>query len=72
MLFFHKKQKCRPYDREKLRPVILTSICTGEKTAGFRHRDTGKFTADRLIRSEADLQEFMTLYGILERPPEEY
>ena len=38
-----KKQKKAPseaYDREKLEPVIRSSICTGEKVAGFREKET--------------------------------
>ena len=40
-----KKQKKAPseaYDREKLEPVIRSSICTGERTACMRDRQTGK------------------------------
>ena len=36
-----KKQKKAPsaaYDRDALEPVIRSSICTGEKVAGFREK----------------------------------
>ena len=52
------------YDRENLRPVIRTSICTGEQTAGFRNIHTGKFTEVMLIRTDRDLEEFRKAYGI--------
>lgn len=52
------------YDREKLRPVILESICTGEQTAGFKEIASGRFHAVMLIRSASDLTEFCKNYGI--------
>lgn len=52
------------YDRENLRPVIRSSICTGEQTAGFRNIHTGKFTEVMLIRTDRDLKEFQNTYGI--------
>lgn len=52
------------YDRENLRPVIRSSICTGEQTAGFRNIHTGKFTDVMLIRTDRDLEEFQNTYGI--------
>jgi hypothetical protein len=41
---FHKKVQKEIYDKEKLKPVIRSSICTGEKVAGFKDLQTGKFT----------------------------
>ena len=32
------------YDPEKQYPVIRSSICTGEKTAGFKNKTDGHFT----------------------------
>ena len=61
---FRRKKKPLPYDRENLRPVIRASICTGEQTAGFRHRTTGRFSEVMLIRTDRDLEEFLELYGI--------
>jgi len=64
-LFRNKKsQKLYPYDPEKEYPVIKSSICTGEKTAGFKNKETGHFAGVMLITSPADEQEFKTLYGI--------
>lgn len=67
MLFFRRKQKKAPaeaYDRAALEPVIRSSICTGEKVAGFREKDTGRFREVALIRSSADLDAFKRKYGI--------
>ena len=63
-MLFRKKQEVRTYDPAVQRPVIRASICTGERTAGFRNLETGKFTEVMLVRSEADLREFRRLYGL--------
>ena len=61
---FHKKTKVIEYDRDNLKPVIRSSICTGEKVAGFRDLNTGKFTEVMLIRDNKDMDEFLTKYDI--------
>ena len=63
-MFFRKKLKTGIYDREKQKPVIRSSICTGEKMAGFQDLHTGAFTEIMLIRSPADLKTFCRLYGV--------
>ena len=63
-MFFKKKQEKRTYDQENQKPVIRSSICTGEKVAGFQDIHTGKFTEIMLIRTSGDLEEFYRLYGI--------
>ena len=63
-MFFKKKQETRTYDKESQKPVIRSSICTGEKVAGFQDIRTGKFTEVMLIRTSEDLEEFRRLYGI--------
>ena len=65
MLFGRKRKKCA-YDRENLKPVIRSSICTGEQVAGFKNIHTGKFSAVLLIRNSGDLQEFLDTYDISE------
>ena len=59
-----KKASAEAYDAEKLVPVIRSSICTGEKVAGFREKETGRFREVSLICSPADLDEFKRKYGI--------
>lgn len=61
---FRRKGKTQGYDRENLRPVIHASICNGEQVAGFKDRQTGKFTEIMLIRDRKDLEEFMEAYGV--------
>lgn len=72
---FRKRAKPeRSYDREKLRPVIRASICTGERVAGFRELGSGRFSEVMLIRGPEDLAQFRALYGIgpEEELPTEY
>lgn len=64
-MFRRKTKKCS-YDRENLKPVIRSSICTGEQVAGFRNVHTGKFSEVMLIRGSGDLEEFLQIYGISE------
>ena len=68
MFGFHhsKKPVVKDFDREHLKPVLRCSICTGEQTAGFQDRRTGKFQEIQLIRDQEDLQEFMDTYQIKE------
>lgn len=52
------------FDRENQKPVIRSSICTGEQVAGFKDLRTGKFTDIMLIRDHKDMEEFTRKYGI--------
>lgn len=63
-MFFKKKQETYTYSKENQKPVIRSSICTGEKVAGFQDIQTGKFTEIMLIRTSGDLEEFRRLYSI--------
>lgn len=44
--------------------VIRSSICTGEKVAGFKDKKDGHFTEVMLIRSQKDIEEFKATYGV--------
>ena len=46
--------------------VIRSSICTGEKVAGFKNRENGHFTEVMIIRSKEDEEFFKEKYGIVE------
>lgn len=65
---FGKKKKLQTitYDKEREKPVIRASICTGEQVAGFKDLATGKFHEVMLLRSEKDLVEFKRRCGITE------
>lgn len=64
MSIFKKKAVVIAYDKENLRPVIRSSICTGERVAGFKDIRTGKFKDIMLISNDRDLKSFMDAYGI--------
>lgn len=53
-----------PFDSEKQIAVIRSSICTGEKTAGFKDKQTGHFTEVMIIHNDYDKERFMKIYGI--------
>ena len=52
------------FDPETQYAVIRSSICTGEKVAGFKNKSDGHFTEVMLIRSAADEKEFKETYGV--------
>ena len=53
-----------PYDPEKQYAVIRSSICTGEKVAGFKDKTDGHFIEVMLIRSKRDEQTFKETYNV--------
>ena len=59
-----KKPAVSSYDKSGKIPVIRSSICTGEQTAGFQDEATGKIQEVMLIRGKADLREFMEEYDL--------
>ena len=65
-LFGRKKSReaAVQFDSETQYAVIRSSICTGEKVAGFKNKTDGHFTEVMLIRSSADEKEFKEIYGI--------
>ena len=60
-----------PFDPARQTAVIRSSICTGEKVAGFKDLEGGRFTEVMLIRSRQDEEKFKALYG-LEKVKTEY
>ena len=67
MKLFGRRKKKEPtahFDPETQYAVIRSSICTGEKVAGFKNRTDGHFTEVRLIRSPADEKEFKETYRV--------
>lgn len=55
-----------PFDRVNQYAVIKSSICTGEKVAGFKNIDDGHFTEVMVIRTVKDEEMFKQVYGISE------
>lgn len=64
--FGKRKIEKRTYDSKQKQPALHISICTGEKVAGFKDLQTGKFEDVMLIATEKDLKEFCQMYGITE------
>ena len=60
-----------PFDPQKQYAVIRSSICTGEKVAGFKNIEDGHFTEVMLIRTEKEEQRFKKIYN-LENVKKEY
>lgn len=54
------------WNPEKETPVMHLSICTGEKTLGFRNKETNKLERAVFINSDEDLKLFCKQYGISE------
>ena len=65
-LFGRKKARetAVQFNPETQYAVIRSSICTGEKVAGFKNKTDGHFTEVMLIRSPADEKEFKENYGV--------
>ena len=63
-MLFRKKAEQKSFDSENKRPAVRSSICTGEKVAGFRDIHSGEFEEVMLIRSPKDLDAFKKRYGI--------
>lgn len=65
-LFGRKKARetAVQFNPETQYAVIRSSICTGEKVAGFKNKTNGHFTEVMLIRSPTDEKEFKETYGI--------
>ena len=52
------------FDPEKQYAVIRSSICTGEKVAGFKNYSDGHFTEVMLIKSPKDEEIFRETYHL--------
>lgn len=60
----HRKINKAIYDRDKEKPVIRSSICTGERMAGFKDLKTGQFREVMFLRDNKDLDQFLEDYDI--------
>lgn len=61
---FFKPVESEGFDPELQYAVIRSSICTGEKVAGFKDKKSGRFTEVTLIRSQKDIEAFKQKYKI--------
>lgn len=62
--FNKKKTPLFPYDPALHTPVILSSICTGEKTVGFQDKSTHKFHPCNKVVGNAEIAQFAKDYHI--------
>lgn len=65
--FFHRsvsRFSVEAFDPNKQIAVIRSSICTGEKVAGFKNKQDGSFTEVMLIRSPKDVEDFKETYHV--------
>ena len=68
MALFKKKNVSKfAYDPALHTPVIYSSICTGEKRAGFEVKSTGKFEEVMCIRTPEDMKMYLKTYGLSEK-----
>lgn len=51
------------YNKDTEVPAVKSSICTGEKTAGFLDVNTGKYRDVMLVKSDADIELFKKSCG---------
>ena len=65
MGLFRKKQTFS-YDPATQEPAVRRSICTGEMTAGFVDKATGKFHDCLCLHTQAELEEFCRSLGVTE------
>ena len=66
MSIFRKKH-IQSYDTMNKKPVLKTSICTGEQVAGFQDIHTGK-----IEEQTGDIDTFKQMYGIEGEIPKVY
>lgn len=65
MLFGRKSREPEiKYDPDIQYAMIRSSICTGEKVAGFKNKKDGHFTDVMVIRSSEDERIFKEMYGL--------
>ncbi|MCI6165965.1 MAG: aspartate dehydrogenase [Lachnospira sp.] len=67
-----KKKHTQSYDKINKKPVLKTSICTGEQVAGFQDIHTGRIEEIMLIKNATDVDRFKQMYGIEEEIPKVY
>ena len=59
-----KLRKLIDYDPETQYAVIRSSICTGEKVAGFKNRKDGHVVEVMLIRTSQDEERFKRVFDL--------
>ncbi len=63
-LFHSRENPLSQFPAERYEPVVRQSICTGERTACMRERQTGRLHEIMLIRTEQELRQFAKDCGV--------
>ena len=63
-LFHRRKPRPIEYDPARRQPAVRQSICTGELTAGFIDRDTGKFIELMRLDGRRGMEDFCQQVGV--------
>ena len=64
MSLFKRKEPKIEYDPKSQTPAVRSSICTGEKVAGFIDNTTGQFKEYALITNQEELLGFCKRAGV--------
>lgn len=70
-MFGKRKKETISWDREKLRPAVRKSICTGEATFGFVRKTDGSFLGIQLVENDEELSSLLSSYKIRKEDVEE-
>ncbi len=61
-----KSETAYEYHPDQESPAVRSSICTGEKVAGFVNKETGRFQEVMLIRTAEDMAKFKRQFHLEE------
>ena len=59
-----KSEAVYEYHPDRESPAVRSSICTGEKVAGFVDKETGRFHEVMLIRTPDDMAKFKSQFHL--------
>lgn len=63
-LFKRKQAQKLSYDKETQIPVMRSSICTGERSFGFKDKETGRVSEYCAIKTDEELKAVLDKFGI--------
>ena len=63
-MFFVRRKVQAEYDPTREEPAVRKSICTGEMTAGFVDRRSGRFRELMRLKDQRELDEFCRSVGM--------
>ncbi len=66
-IFSRRREQSDPlaaFPPDRFEPVVRSSICTGERVACMRDRESGRLREVMLIRTGEDLEAFCKAYGL--------